>query len=375
MSSKAIRIMHVVTTLNIGGLEILVLNLNRFIDRNLFIPMVCSLTSDGILEKEFEKIDVPVYTVAKKDRIDIILATKLRRLFKTEKIEIIHTHNITPFLYSMFGLKTGGAHELVHTVHSNVKLHKKKLIIAQRCLAKHSYRIIGDCKKVSDFLKYQQGIPFDKVITIYNGVDIQKYGKDIDVLEKRKEIGTDPDDALVICVANLLPVKNHNMLLRSFRKVVDIIPKTKLILAGDGICRGTLETLAKQLYLSDKILFLGHRQDIPELLEIADVFVLASKSEGLPLSVLEALASSKPVVVTDVGGNDEIVQNDYCGYLVSSGDENKMADRITDFLLHKEKAILFGKRGRRLVEEKFSLQKMARDYEQIYLEAIANRVI
>lgn len=373
MKRKKIKIMHIVTTLNVGGLEILVLNLMRFINRDIFEPYICSLTPNGALESEFSNLGVPVYTVNKKDRVDISLTTKLIKLFRSKKVNIVHTHNITPFLYSAFGTKFFNKISLIHTVHSNVKQNNKRLLIAEKFLASFAYKIIADCDKVKDFLNNQQGITSKKVVTIYNGIDIRLYDQPIDVRKKHEQIGLSENDYIITCVANLIPVKNHKMLIHSFRQVVDAIPNTKLLLVGSGICQSELENLSKELGIFDKTIFLGRRWDVPEILKITDVFALSSLSEGLPLSVIEASASGIPVVVTDVGGNTEIVQNNVSGFVVNSGDTNGMAECIIRLLKDKEKALLFGNYGKKLVSEKFSIQRMVYNYEKIYLESIENR--
>lgn len=363
--------MQIVTTLNIGGLEKLVLDLARKIDRQSFQISVCCFSRNGQLRDEFQKIDVPVFTVEKKDKVDWMMPLRLRSLFKQERPDVIHTHNIDPYLYGTLAAKMSGVRAVIHTEHSNIPMNKWWLARAERFLSWMSHKIVADSKKVGNFLVKQQNIPPQHILVIYNGVDMDKFKREMSVIEKKATLGINSSTKVIICVANLLPVKNHKMLLRAFRRVLDVFPDIVLLLAGDGKCRVELEAMSKELNLSDNALFLGRRNDIPELVSTADVFALSSVSEGLPISVLEALAAGKPVVITDVGGNSEIIQDGITGgYLVTAGDAEGMAERIIELLSDRQKALELGAHGGKRIEEKFSLVNMVEQYQQLYLKAM-----
>jgi glycosyltransferase involved in cell wall biosynthesis len=175
-----------------------------------------------------------------------------------------------------------------------------------------------------------------------------------------------------ICTASLTPKKGHSVLLDAFARVVAKVPASTLLLAGTGETRAALEGQVSRLGLGASVRFLGARSDVPELLAAADVFVLSSLWEGMPLSVMEAMAAGKPVVCTAVGGSVEIVQNGVNGFLVPSGDSHRLADAMIE-LADPEKRALFGKRAAGTALDQFDLAAMVRAYEALYDKIIAGR--
>ena len=363
---KPFKIMHVLLTLNTGGAENLVLKLMGKIDRSLYIPHICSLTENGDLEQDFVNMDVPVFVVKKREGIDYSLPFRLSILFRRQKIDLIHTHNISPYLYGVTGAKLAQVPVIIHTEHSNLFPNQRKLIIAERFLAKISDIIISDSQKVEQFLIRNQNISQKKITTILNGIDIDSFDIVVDKLKKRRELGIEIQDLTVGNVARLVSVKDHNTLFIAFKKVSEVFDNVKLIIAGDGPLRNKLENLRQELGLSEKIILLGNRRDIPELMAIFDVFVLSSISEGLSLTLLEAMAAGRAVVATNVGGNPEVVEDKVTGMLVPPGNSLVLAEAIIELLKDKRKQKEMGELGRKRVEQYFSLNTMVKRYEAIY---------
>jgi glycosyltransferase involved in cell wall biosynthesis len=144
------------------------------------------------------------------------------------------------------------------------------------------------------------------------------------------------------------------------------LPRTVLLIVGDGPLRTELESLTANLQLQDHIKFLGARSDIPELLSVMDVFVLSSFSEGLSLTLIEACAAAKPIVATNVGGNAEIVEHESNGLLVPSDRSEALAKAILEILTDEVKARLMVEKGRKKFDEKFTLDVMVKKYEDLY---------
>jgi glycosyltransferase involved in cell wall biosynthesis len=163
-------------------------------------------------------------------------------------------------------------------------------------------------------------------------------------------------------VARLAPEKDIGTLIRAFQILVPKFSDVELVVVGDGVERKKLEALA----LGANVRFLGSRDDIPELMRSFDVFVLASLTEGISLTLLEAMAASKPIVATNVGGNPEVVVDGVTGFLVPSQDPQAMADKILLLLNDPQLAQRMGIAGRRRVEQNFSLERMTDEYEKVY---------
>jgi glycosyltransferase involved in cell wall biosynthesis len=229
-----------------------------------------------------------------------------------------------------------------------------------------------------------ENLPAKRVCIIPNGVDIEKYRplsatgsasipsppsqsptKSMSHFNLRTQIGIPRSAPLVGIVAVLRPEKNHEMFLRVAARIRRDVPEAHFLIIGDGPRRAELELLASQLGLTDCVHFLGRRQDIPSLLQLLDVFVLCSHMEANPVSILEALATGKPVVSTAVGSIPATVLDGVTGYLVEPGDELTMARRISQLLQDPAQAHRLGAAGRRHVVDHWSLERMVEGYENL----------
>lgn len=367
-----IKIMFVNHSVGMGGIETLLLEICRRLNRDIFEPHICIFDPDGQIDKEFHAIGVQVHLIPKKEKIDISLPFKLFRLLKKTGINIIHTNNQGSWLYGGLAAKLAGI-PLIHTEHTNVIYHsgnQELWIKIEKLLSVFTFKVTTVAKSVADFMEEKQSIPRKKIQVIENGVDADIYNLSIDIKEKKKELNLNEDEKIVGNVARLTPNKAHDVLIKSFSIVANEISNVKLLIAGDGPLRNDLEKLVAELRLEEKVVFLGVRRDIPELLKSFDVFALSSTREGLPVSLLEAMASSLPVVATDVDGNSELIVHNSTGLLVPSNDIDSLSSALIRILSDKETANLMGERGRSRVDEHYSFRRMIDQYEHVYLQSV-----
>jgi len=184
----------------------------------------------------------------------------------------------------------------------------------------------------------------------------------------RKELTRMPQQPLILTVARL---DNRHKGLDFLVSAAALVPGAQFVIAGEGPDRAILESQAKSLGVADRVILLGHRSDIPDLLATCDLFVLPSFFEGLPVSVVEAMASGKPVVATAIGGTDEAVENGVTGLLVPPGDAVRLAEAIRAVLADAALAARMGSAGRRRAQEEFSAEMMIRRTEALYDELLA----
>lgn len=363
---KLVNLMQVVFTLEVGGLENLVVNLLGKLDRKKYNLSLCTLSTKGPLEDDINEMGLPVYRLQKREGIDCPLYLRLARLLRDKNIGIIHTHNPAPWFYAVIAGKLAGVKVSVHTEHSHLFFEQKKMMLAEKLLSRLTDVVISDSQKVTRFLIDKQGVDAKKIVTIFNGIDLGMFQTKIDVEEKKRELGIREGSLVIGNVARLEPVKNHQYLLDVFRHVTEQLPQAVLVIAGGGSQLKDLKRKVLEWGIVDKVYFLGTRGDIPELIKTFDVFALTSKSEGMPLSLLEAMACGKAVVATDVGGNPEVVVDGVTGFLLPLNDTHRLSEALISLLKNAELSKKMGMAGYKRAKELFSLETMVKRYEDVY---------
>ena len=363
------RVMHVLNTLQTGGAEYLVLNIAKSHDRERFELLVCSLGGDGEIGDELRKLGIPVFVFNRRQGLDPLLVPKLVRLIRRERVKMVHSHNVAPWLYAGMAARMSMAGvQVCHTEHSNLFTEQKALKKAEKLLARMSKAVICDGEDVRRQLVDEQGLSPRNVVTILNGVDTALYARPVaDRAKARKALGLADDTPVVATVARLEPVKDQATLLRAFEKVGAALPEARLVLVGDGSLRGDLEQQARRPDLAGRVIFLGRRADISDLLPLFDVFALTSVSEGLPLTVLEAMAAGLPCVATSVGAVPEAVIEGQTGMLVSPGDTDGLTAALTRLLRDPGLRRQMGVEAQKRARAHFDLRVMTRRYEDLYL--------
>jgi len=245
----------------------------------------------------------------------------------------------------------------------------------QRFIYSLSHHIVANSNAVREKL-IADGTGAEKVSVVYNGLDLRRLSTPASRSESLSLLGlaNDSQHRFVTIVANMRhEVKDYPMFLRSARRVKDAVPQAAFLLAGEGELTESLKALARDLGIEDCTFFLGRCENVAELLSISEICVLSSKAEGFSNSILEYMAAARPAVVTDVGGAREVVSEGETGYLVASGDDAAMADRLISLLRDPEKARTMGEKGRRVVEEKFSCEAQLAHTEALYERLLSRR--
>ena len=242
---------------------------------------------------------------------------------------------------------------------------------AERFLGRLSKAVICDGEDVRRQLVEEQKLSPRNVVTIHNGVDTALYGQSYDKLaersEGRRKLGLSEDTPVLTTVARLEPVKDQGTLLRAFEKVGATLPDARLVMVGDGSERRALEEQARRPALAGRVIFLGRRSDVADLLPLFDAFALTSTSEGLPLTILEAMAAGLPVVSTNVGAIPEAVVEGQTGHLVPVGDTERLTAALLKVLRDPGLRRKMGQEAQKRARAMFDLKVMTRRYEDLYL--------
>jgi glycosyltransferase involved in cell wall biosynthesis len=303
--------------------------------------------------------------------LEIGVFNRIYRLLKKERVDIVHTHHFTQLFYSLLPAKFAGA-KIVHTEHeyySYLESPRSRVLIKLFSYFCDRFTVVGP--EVADYFIRNIGIPKDRISIVPNGIDVRKF--DVKPDGVRGELGIPKDEVIFATVSRLEEEKDHRTLLNSFKLAAQQHPRIKLLIIGDGSLQNELQAYAHQIGVSDKVLFLGKRSEIPRFLSETDVFVLSSIREGLPLSIMEAMAARKPVISTDVGSIRNLVHQKSNGLLVPAGDQNMLADAMVCLIQSPKLREEMGDRGYETVSKSFSLVQMMERYQDIYYSLLRNR--
>lgn len=363
-----LRLLQITHDLDLGGLQQVIYNLCRTLDRNRFEIFVLCLREKGLFASDVEALGIPVYLLEQKERgADYFAFLKVARLLRELRIDVVHTHNTQPFFDGTLGAVLAGVRTVIHTDHARAFPDKLRYMIAEWAMALYAYRVVGCSEHTSRQLMRYEKIPERKISTIPNGIDGSRFELTIDRQAKRRELAIHEQGSVIGLAVRLSDQKGITFLLQAMPRILARHPDTTLLIAGDGDLRMDLEREARELGIASRVKFCGPRKDIPELLKVLDLYVLPSKWEGLPMVILEAMAAGCPIVATDVGGNSTAVVDGVTGTLVPPQDPDALADAVIRLLDSPDLLKTYAEKGKSRFRERFSAETMARQYERLYL--------
>ena len=366
VAADPLRVMFIITTLEVGGAETLLVNLVRRFDRRRVMPEICCLKAPGQLGVELSA-EVAVFDSLLTRKYDLRVFGRLTKLLRRRRIDAIVTVGAgDKMFWGRLAARGAGVPVIAASLHSTGWPDVVGRL--NHWLTPLTDAFIACAPAHGQYLIAHERFPADRVHVIRNGVDVDRFKPQPPDASLRRQLGL-PDGAPVACIlAALRPEKNHEMFLDVAARVRREIPAAHFVLVGDGPRRQALEKLTAKLGLIDAVHFLGTRPDVPELLSLSDVVLLTSHVEANPVSILEALAVGKPVVATRVGSIPQSVLDREMGYLVEPGDAATMAGHVVDLFRHPQLAAALGAAGRQHVVSTSSLERMVEGYEDLLSE-------
>ena len=360
-----IRIVHVVHSLAVGGLENGVVNLVNRSPAGIRHTVVC-MTVTGAFASRLGA-DVEVQALGKASGHDPRTFLRLVHLLRRLRPHVVHSRNWATF-DAVLAARLARVPTVIHGEHGRDMTDPEGRIRRRNWLRRASAPLVDRFVAVSEDLRRwlvdDVGLPRPKVVTIHNGVDTVRFAP-ADSTAARIALGLSPDTLVVGTVGRLDPVKGHATLVRAFAAVVRRVPAV-LVIVGDGPCRLELERLVVALGIARHVRLLGERADVPAVLDAVDLFVLPSFAEGLSNTLLEAMAMGLPVVVTRVGGNAELVEDGANGTHVPRHDPEALAAAMATYLEDANLRAVHGKSSRLRAVERFSLERMVAAYTALY---------
>jgi glycosyltransferase involved in cell wall biosynthesis len=366
-----LRVMFVITSMPVGGAETLLVNLIRRLDRSQILPELCCLKELGPLGEELAD-EIPAFENLLMHKRDLRVLGRLTRLFRWRRLDAVITVGAgDKMFWGRLAAWRAGVPVVASALHSTGWPDGVGRL--NRLLTPITDGFIAVARAHGDYLVERERFPRHKVRVIPNGVDVARFRDGSARREVRADLGLSPTTPVAGIVAALRPEKNHELFLRAAADVRTRIPEATFLIVGDGPERPKLEAIADELGIRSAVRFLGTRSDIPRLLSAMDVFVLTSRMEANPVSILEAMATARPVVAPNVGSIAESVRDGVTGYLTDEGNRAQVANRVIELLENPTHARELGLAGQQVVVERWSLEGMVNGYQQLINEIYSDK--
>lgn len=365
-------ILHLISSSGFFGAENvlyqLVSELKRFHSVQSIVGVFNNLTDPHLeLAEICDKEDIERKVFRCRGKVDLATIVRLRNFIQNREIELVHSHGYKSNIYAYFATFGTKARRMA-TCHNWI-INERKLKwygVLDRLFLRYFDQIIAVSRDVKNLMT-NSGISDRKICIIENGVSLDKFASDMAARNRiAEDIGIKSNTNVVGTVGRLSEEKGQKHLLQVIRKLKERYPELFLLLVGDGPLRMALQ----KEFDSDFIRFVGNQKEVHHYYAMMDIFVLPSLTEGLPMALLEAMASELPVIATDVGEIPRVLSDGETGIIVEPKDENSLEDSLCYLLSHKDIALEMGKKGCERVRKDFSSEKMANKYMKVYKKLI-----
>ncbi|HVS96516.1 MAG TPA: glycosyltransferase family 4 protein [Puia sp.] len=370
--TRKIRVLECIRQGRIGGGESHLLSLTRHLDKTRFEPLVLSFT-DGPMIDQLRQMGVETRLIHTEKPFDIRVWRKVKRLLETERIDIVHAHGTRAGSNVLWAARSLGI-PVIYSVHGwsfhrdQHPLVRRLRIMGEQWLTKRSTLNIS--VSASNQQTGKDVIPSFESVVVNNGIDAKRFDPNGRYKDLRAELGIAADKVLVVFIARFTAHKQPLTLIDAFSKALEEVDGAHLLMVGDGDEKEAGEQLVQRLGLGHHVRLEGFRQDVPDVLSAADVFVLPSLWEGLPIGLLEAMAMRKAVIGTRVDGTREVLQDGVNGLMVEPGDAGALSAAIVRLVKDKRLRESLACKAEETVRNRFNAAAMTREIENIYLKII-----
>jgi glycosyltransferase involved in cell wall biosynthesis len=362
------KIMHVVLSMHVGGAERLIYDMVKYPIFAERPPIVCCLDAVGDLGEKLRQEGYQVYCKGRRPGLDLKMVWWLRQIIIREQVDVVHAHQYSPLFYAVPSALLAGKKKVIYTEHGRFHPERKswKRTLFNPLLAQGIDHLVSISEATAQAMATYDNFPLHRIKIIHNGINYAGMQSKFDRQAKRKELGLSPKCRIIGTAARLNSIKNIAMMLRGLKLILEKIPDICLVIAGAGEEEQKLKMLARQIEVEEHVKFIGLRFDLPEIYPLFDVFLLTSFSEGISITLLESMSCGLPSVVTEVGGNREVLVEGLTGFFVGIDDDQLLAQRVCELLQNTKLAARFGEAAQRRIDKEFSLQGMMEKYRQLY---------
>lgn len=371
MNDKRINVLWLIKGLGSGGAENLLVSAARHIDRDRFnYSAAYFLPWKNALVKDLEAADIPVTCLNQRKSFDPRPGISLNRKLRRDHIDILHAHLPYSGIVGRLASKFTPVKAIVYSEHNVWERYHRLTHFANKMTFKMNDAVVAVSEDVENSIRKGMNVNGrPRLGTITNGVDVvslSSISKDSEWL--KAELGIPKENKIVVNVANFTPKKRHIDLLTAARQVTSERSDTSFVLVGQGPMFDETKAAATEMGLDGKVFFTGLREDAREIIAAADLFVLSSQFEGMPISVLESMGTHTPVISTRVGGLPEMIVDGKEGTLVDPGEPAKLATSICSLLGDEPTRRALADRAFARAQQEFDVRQMVRKTEELYLE-------
>ncbi len=384
MNDSRIKVLHLITRLAIGGAQDNTLLTVEYHNRDLYTVHLAANSGGAWLNRAQEVADtfypLPNLVRSVNPVKDLQTLLDIINLLRREQFDIVHTHSSKAGILGRIAARIVGVPVVVHTIHGFAfhdfmsPLKRQFYITLERSLRTFADFYITVCELNRTQAIELNLIDQEKSQTVYSGISFAKLDRPANPKTTRLELNIPEDWQTIVMVGRLDQQKAPYFLIDAFSQVLHKFPKTLLLLVGEGELQPQLEAKTQKLGIENQVKFLGSRENIPEILKIADIFALSSLWEGLGRAMTEAMLVGKPVVVPNIYGIPEIVKYEENGLLFPAEDTNQLAKHLIDLLQNYQKREYLGHNAKQLTRKLFDANIMVQKIEKIYEKLLSQKL-
>lgn len=362
-------LLQITLSMDRGGLERLVYDIimhNEFSEEAFNIHLCC-LDRGGVFYDRLTARNVSTSILQRKPvKIDLPLLRKLILYINNHRIEVVHSHSGCIFYAALAG-RFGGARNIIHTEHGRYLPDSMTEILEDRICSHLIHHYVCVSEQLAKYMIETAKVRRDKIRVIMNGIDTDTFEpyERSKRRELRTKFGFDDNSIVLGTVCRLQPIKNVDFLIDWGKIYLPQFPNLTIMIVGDGTELAKLKRKREAIERGN-VIFTGARDDIPDILNVFDIFVLPSYNEGTSLTILEAMSCELPVIVSDVGGNSTIVKDKVSGYLFPVNDYSVFQEKLKFLVCQQTLRRRLGREGRRYVTKYFNEHRMVEQYYDLY---------
>jgi glycosyltransferase involved in cell wall biosynthesis len=371
VSERPVRVTYVIDKLHRAGAQVHLGQLAAGLDRRRVQAEVVCLLEGGPVADELRARGIPVEILG----LGVLYAprglagvARLARRLRRSRPDVLHTYLVSSNIFGAVAGRLAGVPAVVTSRRDTGFSRNRRLELFEEWLVNPLVdRVVAVSPAIADSTRRERGLRPERILTIENGVDLAALEPGLRRRdETRRSWGLSAEDAAVGVVGHLSPIKGHADFLHAAALVAAAHRRVRFFVVGDGPLRSSLEALARDLGIADRVAFMGARDDVPRQLGMLDLVVVPSHAEGMSNALLEAMAMGRPVVATAVGGNVDVVRDGVTGLLVPPREPTALAGALAELLADPTVGAALGAAARCRVRQELSLDRMLRRYEELY---------